>query len=222
MKIGTKIKELRNQKTFTQETLSEKLQVSRSTISSWETGRSYPDLQMVVTICDLFEVSLDELLREDTQMVKKLTFDYRLKRILIGVAVLAMLLIGNGILSGIAFEASEKGIVVEEVKLTRDMSYNGGDSDRDWNTTIRGEIRSKNPFFEPLGDDFLIQRKDEELKGTVYWSFNLFNLFKQRKAIIHQSVLIDETQISRQLVVSMNGTTVDPAVIHISEINQEN
>ncbi|WP_411830086.1 helix-turn-helix transcriptional regulator [Metasolibacillus meyeri] len=54
---------MRVENKLTQEQLAEKLQVSRSTISSWETGRSYPDLEMIIVICDCFHVSLDFLLR---------------------------------------------------------------------------------------------------------------------------------------------------------------
>ena len=74
MNLSEKIKKLRSENNLTQEQLAEKLQVSRSTISSWETGRSFPVLEMVIEICDCFNVSLDFLLREDEKMVRKLNF----------------------------------------------------------------------------------------------------------------------------------------------------
>lgn len=73
MNIGEKVKEQRLKKGFTQEQLGEILNVSRSTISSWEVGRNYPDLETIVAISDLFGISLDHLLREDTSMTKKLS-----------------------------------------------------------------------------------------------------------------------------------------------------
>jgi len=79
MKLSVKIKKLRAENNLTQEQLAEKLQVSRSTISSWETGRSYPDLEMTISICDCFNVSLDFLLREDEKMVRKLNFGIKQK-----------------------------------------------------------------------------------------------------------------------------------------------
>ena len=54
-------------------TLAQLLNVSRSTVSSWEVGRNYPDLETIISISDLFGISLDNLLREDTQMVKETT-----------------------------------------------------------------------------------------------------------------------------------------------------
>ncbi len=80
MNVGEKIKEWRKNEKLTQQELAEKLNVSNKTISSWETGRSYPDLQMIVEISDYFNVSLDFLLREDKKMITKLTFDTKNKR----------------------------------------------------------------------------------------------------------------------------------------------
>lgn len=54
MKLAEKIKTLRKQKELTQEQLANELQVSRSTISSWETSRSYPDLEMILVTSDFF------------------------------------------------------------------------------------------------------------------------------------------------------------------------
>lgn len=68
MNIGDKIKEQRLKKELTQEQLSDLLNVSRSTVSSWEVGRNYPDLETIVAISDLFGISLDNLLREDTEL----------------------------------------------------------------------------------------------------------------------------------------------------------
>lgn len=80
MELSEKLKKLRADNKMTQENLAEVLHVSRTTISSWENGRSYPDLQMIVVISDYFETSLDFLLREDKKMIKKLSFDTKSKK----------------------------------------------------------------------------------------------------------------------------------------------
>ena len=54
MNLSEKIKKLRAENKLTQEQLAKNLQVSRSTISSWETGRSYPDLEMIIDNLQLF------------------------------------------------------------------------------------------------------------------------------------------------------------------------
>ncbi len=100
MKIGEKIKEQRLKKEWTQEQLAQLLNVSRSTVSSWEVGRNYPDLETIISISDLFGISLDNLLREDTQMVKETTKKIRrgevYKTILVAIGVVLILFMGYG------------------------------------------------------------------------------------------------------------------------------
>ena len=63
MEIGSKIKDARMKTNLTQEQVAELLGVSRQTISNWETGKSYPDIVSVIKMSDLYEVSLDYLLK---------------------------------------------------------------------------------------------------------------------------------------------------------------
>ena len=51
-KIGTFLKELRNGEGLTQEQLAEKLNVSRRTVSRWETGSNMPDLDLLIEMAD--------------------------------------------------------------------------------------------------------------------------------------------------------------------------
>ncbi len=70
------------------------LNVSRPTISSWEIGRNYPDLETIIAISDLFGISLDHLLREDKEMAKDTTKKIKngriYKYVLIGLAVIVI------------------------------------------------------------------------------------------------------------------------------------
>ena len=70
MQIGEKLKQKRNEAGFSQELLAEKIGVSRQTVSNWENNRSYPDIGSVLRLSDLYGISLDELLKEDTNMRK--------------------------------------------------------------------------------------------------------------------------------------------------------
>ncbi len=70
MEIGQKLKEKRTSAGLSQEALSERIGVSRQTISSWENNRSYPDIGSILKLSDLYGVSLDELLKEDENMRK--------------------------------------------------------------------------------------------------------------------------------------------------------
>lgn len=69
MEFAEKIKQYRAHNDWTQQEVATKLGVSRKTISSWENRRSYPDLFMFVQLSDLYHVSLDDLLREDHEMI---------------------------------------------------------------------------------------------------------------------------------------------------------
>lgn len=70
MTIGEKIKITRNELGLTQQELAEQLNVYRSAVSNWESGRNYPDLKMIVKLSDTLDISLKKLLREDERMVK--------------------------------------------------------------------------------------------------------------------------------------------------------
>ena len=63
MNIGEKIYNLRKKKDMSQEYLASILNVSRQTISKWETGESNPDIDKIVPLCNFFEISTDEFLK---------------------------------------------------------------------------------------------------------------------------------------------------------------
>ena len=54
MEIGTIIRNARNEANLSQEQAAEALEVSRQTISNWETGKSYPDIISVIRMSDLY------------------------------------------------------------------------------------------------------------------------------------------------------------------------
>lgn len=71
MNFNEKILELRKSKSLSQDELGEKLQVSRQTISKWETGQSYLDFQRLVLLSDYFGITLDALVKDiDVQDVR--------------------------------------------------------------------------------------------------------------------------------------------------------
>ncbi|WGX77737.1 helix-turn-helix transcriptional regulator (plasmid) [Paraclostridium bifermentans] len=72
MEIGNKLKKSRLESKLTQEKVAEEIQVSRQTISNWENEKSYPDIISVIKLSDLYNISLDELLKGDSEMIKHL------------------------------------------------------------------------------------------------------------------------------------------------------
>ena len=63
MNLGERLLELRKSKHLSQEEVADKLNVSRQTISKWETDSSTPDFDKLIPICELYNISTDELLR---------------------------------------------------------------------------------------------------------------------------------------------------------------
>lgn len=55
---------------YTQGELAKKILVSRQTISHWETGKTYPDIQSLLLLCDLYNISLDQLIHDDVRVFK--------------------------------------------------------------------------------------------------------------------------------------------------------
>ena len=68
MTIGEKIYNLRKSKNYSQEEVANHLNVSRQTVSKWETDQSTPDFDKIVPLCELFEISTDEFLKGEANM----------------------------------------------------------------------------------------------------------------------------------------------------------
>ena len=64
MEFNNKLYNLRKKNGFSQEELANRLNVSRQTISKWEVGDSTPDMEKLIAISDLFDISLDELIMD--------------------------------------------------------------------------------------------------------------------------------------------------------------
>ncbi|MBO5452140.1 MAG: helix-turn-helix transcriptional regulator [Lachnospiraceae bacterium] len=67
MEFHNKLYHLRKQKGLSQEELANRLNVSRQTISKWEVGDSTPDMEKLIAISDMFQISLDELVMDKVQ-----------------------------------------------------------------------------------------------------------------------------------------------------------
>lgn len=61
MNLGEKIYQLRNERNMSQGDLADRLDVSRQSVSKWENNTAVPDLDRLIKLCDIFEISLDDL-----------------------------------------------------------------------------------------------------------------------------------------------------------------
>ena len=70
MELGKQIKMYRLENKLSQEELADRIYVSRQTISNWENDKSYPDINSLVLLSEVFKVSLDKLIKGDIDVMK--------------------------------------------------------------------------------------------------------------------------------------------------------
>lgn len=80
MTVAEMIKKTRTDNNMTQEEYANKFFISRQTVSSWENGRSIPELQTLIDICNTYKMSLDVLLNDDSAYVKKISLTQKVVR----------------------------------------------------------------------------------------------------------------------------------------------
>lgn len=120
----------RKREEMTQEQLAERLQVSRQTISKWESGTAYPETEKLLQLCQIFSCSMDVLMRQNAEKLSvednhkhREHMENRRKWICIGVAVLISsvalveLLTGSGLPEEIANIVCMAGVIVGVLML---------------------------------------------------------------------------------------------------------
>ena len=70
MELGKQIKMYRLENKLSQEELANRIYVSRQTISNWENDKSYPDINSLVLLSEVFKISLDKLIKGDIEIMK--------------------------------------------------------------------------------------------------------------------------------------------------------
>lgn len=73
MSFGETLQKLRKQKGWSQEELAERLELTRQTVSKWELEQSTPDLDYIIALSDLFQVSTDYLIKGEEHAAKQET-----------------------------------------------------------------------------------------------------------------------------------------------------
>lgn len=77
MMFPDKLQSLRRDKGLSQEKLADLIGVSRQAVSKWESGQSYPDVDKLIALSNLFQVSLDELVKDDQEIKPEEKADFR-------------------------------------------------------------------------------------------------------------------------------------------------
>ncbi|GAK48558.1 hypothetical protein LOSG293_370160 [Secundilactobacillus oryzae JCM 18671] len=70
MKIGEHLREIRGQFGYSQEDVADRIHVSRQTISNWKNEHSFPDIQSLLLLADLYQLTLDDLIKGDLDMIE--------------------------------------------------------------------------------------------------------------------------------------------------------
>ncbi|MBP3597780.1 MAG: helix-turn-helix transcriptional regulator [Clostridia bacterium] len=126
MDLGKRIIEMRKKNNLSQEQLAEKLEVSRQTISNWENGKFYPDIDALVRISRYFNISLDDLLSYDDKVLdylKESTNVVKSNRKLLYAIILNILLIILFVIIGITLNESVAVIVIIFITSVISFSY---------------------------------------------------------------------------------------------------
>ena len=109
MNISEKLKQARSATDLTQEAVAEKVGVSRQTVYNWESGKSYPDIAGIMILSDIYNVSLDSLLKGDSEMIRHLEegSGKGKKVIYVLVSVFALIVVMLGIWASFAMLGAE-------------------------------------------------------------------------------------------------------------------
>ena len=70
MELGRQIRFYRQEARLSQEELADRIYVTRQTISNWENDKSYPDVNSLVLLSEVFHISIDKLIKGDIEMMK--------------------------------------------------------------------------------------------------------------------------------------------------------
>ena len=81
MELGNQIKKYRSELQISQEQLADRIYVSRQTISNWENEKSYPDVNSLVLLSEVFQTSIDKLIKGDIEIMKEKINEHEIKKL---------------------------------------------------------------------------------------------------------------------------------------------
>ncbi|MEG0919698.1 MAG: helix-turn-helix transcriptional regulator [Anaerovoracaceae bacterium] len=128
MNIGDRINHLRKENHLSQDDFANLLHVTRQTISNWENEKSYPDLETLMKISEHFKISVDELLRGDATVVKRIDSEKdkknKLKILIVDITIIAV-----AIIVGMYLNFQEDNAV--NFSMGKSQTYQGNNTSED-------------------------------------------------------------------------------------------
>lgn len=192
MEIGEIIKENRSIKNMTQEDLANEFFVSRQLISKWENGKSYPDLEQLLKLSDFFELTLDELMRGDKKMTKKLNTSIKRKPLfisLITVLLIIIVIIGYVFWAEQAVYLTPSDIEVTKIKVEPNSSIKKTNIDTKESILLPEDVsyiityKIKKPFVRMRTGHYMGQ-DDNNLYIDMTGTNSLFSADKEKSLYI--------------------------------------
>lgn len=173
-KIGKFIFKLRKEKGLTQQEFAEKLKVTDRAISNWENGKNMPDLALFKPICDVFEISINELLSgerlQDSDYQKRFeenvinTVIHEKKKSSIKKKLLIVVLLIGLIFSGLFLLDKKRMNEVQEVVFST------------WgNNDYNSNLYWQNKYLETAIKRYLLKNKKELYTDTTGHTYNVLN-----------------------------------------------
>lgn len=149
MSFADNLAYLRQHYGITQEGLAEQLGVSRQTVSKWEAGTNYPEMDKILVLCDSFHVNLDDLMRGSVHVAKENDtecYDAHMNRFDLSItAGVACILVGvglNGLLDALGWPGNLQAVALLSCVVVGVVLLVMG-------SLSHGEFKRRNPSIEP-------------------------------------------------------------------------
>lgn len=126
MNIGGPINNLRKKNGLSQDDFAELFHVSRQTVSNWENAKSYPDLETILRISDYFNISVDELLKNDHQAVVTMDNEKRKKKQYL-ILLIVLIVLGVAVFMGLYVRYRDS--IAVDFTMSRNETYQGKETE---------------------------------------------------------------------------------------------
>lgn len=152
LNFNENLRRLRKENDYSQESLADKMNVTRQTISKWENGTAMPDLKKLTELADLFEVSMDDILGMNTgkesiddssKNTERIDFEYmniilenQNKMLQKRIRIIFVVLLAAIIIFGCIFSSTYSSLNAQIVNLQNNISNNSVADDSPDNMTI--------------------------------------------------------------------------------------
>lgn len=180
MKLNERLKLARTQKGFTQQEVADILHISRATVSSWEVGRTLPSLDFILDLSNLYDLSLDILLKEDMTMVNQVNKELKSKKRYKIISISVGSLVGIFILINLIWLFS----------LKNQYSY----LEKKWDT---GSEEFSYKYWHAIEDNYVYEDKDKKIKmmaPKLDMKHSIFNKYLKKEPIFVIGFLDDNTE----------------------------